>query len=134
MATYKTYLYGKIDGEGRLSFDDQAAFAHVRGSLRGRAVQVLIEPKRKPRSVDQNEYYWGVVLKEISNKSGHTPDEAHDAMREKFLSKYDDKTGLMIMRSTTSLSSAEFEKYMRDIRMWASEMGWFIALPNEQLY
>ena len=134
MAAIKQYLFGRIDDNGRLIFDDPAAFARVRGALRGRDVQVLVEPKRKPRSLAENNYYWGVVIPIISEWSGFTPEETHLALKEQFLSEFDRAHGLMRMKSTADLSTVEFEKYMSNIRMWAADQGQFIPLPNEEYY
>ena len=134
MARPRQYIYGRIDPDGRLTFDDAVAFARVRGLLRGQPVQVLIEPKRKPRSLAENGYYWGVVIPLLCEWTGYTSDEMHDALKEKFLGCYDEKNGLTRMTSTSSLSTVEFEKYMSDIRQWASEQGVFMPLPNEQFY
>ena len=133
-AKAKSYLYGKVDADGRLSFDDAAAFAKVRSLLRGQFVQVLIEPKRKPRSLAENGYYWGVVIQLLCEWSGYSRDEMHDALREKFLAAYDEGRGLSKLSSTADLDTAGFEKYLSDIRQWASEQGVFIPLPNEEIY
>lgn len=134
MAAIKQYLFGHIDDNGRLIFDDPVAFARVRGALRGRDVQVLVEPKRKPRSLAENNYYWGVVIPIISEWSGFTPEETHLALKEHFLSEFDRQHGLMRMKSTADLSTVDFEKYMSNIRMWAADQGQFIPLPNEEYY
>lgn len=134
MAKIKTYLYGKIDEEGRLTFDDAAAFARVRGQYREQPVQVLIEPKKKQRSLSENGYYWGVVIQLLSDWSGYTPDEMHDALKEKFLLTFDEEHKLARMKSSANLSSIEFENFMSRIRTWASEQGVFIPLPNEDIY
>lgn len=134
MAAIKQYLFGRIDDNGRLIFDDPVAFARVRGALRGRDVQVLVEPKRKPRSLAENNYYWGVVIPIISEWSGFTPEETHLALKENFLSEFDRAHGLMRMKSTADLSTVDFEKYMSNIRMWAADQGQFIPLPNEEYY
>ena len=134
MAQRKEYLLGSIDAEGRLSFDDSAAFAKLRGLLRGRQVQVSIEPRRKPRSLQENGYYWGVVIPLLCEWSGYSSDEMHDALRDKFLCEYSENLGLLKIKSTAALSTVEFEKYLSDIRQWASEQGVFIPLPNEEIY
>ena len=134
VARAKQYLYGKVDADGRLSFDDAVAFAKVRSLLRGQPVQVLIEPKRKLRSLAENGYYWGVVIPLLCEWSGYSRDEMHDALREKFLGRYDENSGLTCIASTSSLSTVEFEKYMSDIRQWASEQKVVIPLPNEEFY
>ena len=134
MAAIKQYLFGRIDDNGRLIFDDPVAFARVRGALRGRDVQVLVEPKRKPRSLAENNYYWGVVIPIISEWSGFTPEETHLALKEHFLSEFDRAHGLIRMKSTADLSTVDFERYMSNIRMWAADQGQFIPLPNEEYY
>lgn len=134
MATRKTYLFGRVDMGGRLTFDDAAAFAKVRSLLRGSAVQILIERKGKARSLQENGYYWGVVVPLLCDWSGYSRDEMHDSLKEKFLSHFDDKTRLSRIKSTAELTPAEFEEYLSDVREWASEQGVFIPLPNEEIY
>lgn len=130
----KNWLAGRVDDSGRLSMFDKGAFAKVCAALRGQDVQVLVEPKAKTRSNSQNEYYWGVVLSALSEWSGYTPEEMHDAMRAKFLSRYDGARGVQISRSTAKLTTAEFEEYLARVRKWAAEQGQFIPLPNEEIY
>lgn len=134
MASRKNYLFGRVDADGRLAFDDVAAFARVRGNLRGQQVQILIERRAKPRSLQENGYYWGVVIPLLSEWAGYTSDEMHDALKEHFLSRFDDKSGLSKIRSTASLSTSEFEEFLSKVRQWASEQGVFIPLPNEEIY
>ena len=134
MATHKQYLFGRVDADGRLTLDDNAAFARVRASLRGLNVQILIERKAKPRSLEENGYYWGVVIPLIGEWAGYTADETHEALKAKFLSRFDNATGLTRLRSTANLTTTEFEEYMSDIRQWAAEQGCFIPLPNEEIY
>ena len=134
MATRKQYLFGRIDDNGRLIFDDPVAFARVRGALRGRDVQVLVEPKRKPRSLAENNYYWGVIIPMVSGLLGHTEQETHVDLRAEFLSEYDKLHNIFHIKSTSVMGASDFEKYMSNIRMWASDNGLFIPLPNESNY
>ena len=127
-------LFGRISDGGRLTFDDEAAFARARASLRGREVQIAISPKRKQRSKRQNDYYWGVVIPLLCDWSGYYPEQIHDAIKHRFLFDFDKKLGLARIGSTATLSTAEFEKLMRDIREWASHEGVFIPEPNEEIY
>ena len=105
MAARKQSLFGHIDDNGRLIFDEPVAFARV-----------------------------GVVIPIISEWSGFTPEETHLALKEHFLSEFDRQHGLMRMKSTADLSTVDFEKYMSNIRMWAADQGQFIPLPNEEYY
>ena len=130
----KSYLFGSVDALGRLVMDKPGAFARALAALRGREVQVLIEPKKKRRSTNQNDYYWGVVIAILSDFTGYSPEEMHEALKNKFLGFYDKKTGLRVVSSSAELTTADFENYLSQIRAWAGENGIFIPLPNEQLY
>lgn len=88
-----------------------------------------IKAVKTTRSTLQNNYYWGVVIKIISDELGYTPDEVHEILRYKFLFVQGE---FPYVRSTTSLNTVEFEEYMINIRMWASlQFGCYIPLPNE---
>jgi len=97
---------------------------------------------KKTRSNPQNAYYWSVIIPMIRKHIGYEPEEIHTVLKIKFLKP-------MIMRisnanfkgafdeltfvgDTKSLKTDEFEKYLSDIRSWASKfLGMFIPLPNE---
>ena len=83
----------------------------------------------KPRSLKENNYYWGIVLTLLAEATGFTPEEAHDAMRWKFLRK---GQRFETVRSTTGLTTNEFEEYLEKIRLFAAqELNCIIPLPNE---
>jgi len=85
--------------------------------------------QQKPRSIPQNKYYWDVVVGLISETTGFTAQEAHDALKLKFLRVVRGK--METVRSTTDLTTAEFEKYLSSIRIFASEeLNCFIPEPN----
>lgn len=97
---------------------------------------------RKDRSNNQNRYYWGVVLDAFQNSEiGYTKDEWHEFLKHKFLT--DKKLFLIVKgkkliedfettKSTTDLTTKEFEEFMTRVRQWASiELGIWIPEPNE---
>jgi hypothetical protein len=89
----------------------------------------IVRSKRK-RSLKQNAYYHGVVVKIISMHTGYTGDEAHQELAKMFLSY--DNAGKKFVRSTTKLTTWEFEQYLDKVRAWAkSEMDCHIPMPNE---
>lgn len=133
MASKKQYLYGVVDKDGRLCMDDKAAFARSLAAMRNLPVQVLVERRAKPRSLRENNYYWGVVIALISEWCGYTPEETHDALRAMFL-KAGGLEQMPRIFSTTSLTTVEMEDYLRRVREWAAHQGVFIPLPNEQIY
>lgn len=113
--------------------------ARLLQALEGKLVRVTVKPVRPTRSGKQNRYYWGCVLRYIADVTGLTNEEAHDNMRRMFLTSVREvilEDGTMVplyfMRSTKSLSTAEFEDYLEDVRMWAgAELRIAIPLPHQ---
>lgn len=95
-------------------------------------------PFKKERSTSQNKYYFGVVLKILSEYTGFTSDEMHEIIKHNFLKTIkiiDTKDGYKEFessKSTRNLSTVEFENLMTDIRQWASiDLACYIPEPNE---
>lgn len=89
--------------------------------------------KIKQRSLKENNYYWGVVIETLVEQSetGYEPEDWHDILKNKFLMYVNDQ-GFTRTRSTTSLTTEEFERYLEKIRMWAAqELSVLIPLPKE---
>jgi len=127
----KYILKGKVyQGKLQMSddFDTQVAL------LEGQEVSVTIEKYRNKRSINQNNYYWGVVVKLISEETGYSLHETHDILRGKFLGKTK-KIGtetIHYSRSSASLNTKEMEQYLSDIREWASIiLNCYVPEPNE---
>ena len=79
--------------------------------------------------MDQNEYYWGVVLETLSD-TGYSTEELHEIFKFKFLQ--DKIKHHSIIKSTSQLDTKEMEEYLENIRRFASlELGISIPLPNE---
>jgi hypothetical protein len=106
----------------------------------GKSIYVTIEEWRNTRSLQQNRYYWGVVIKLISDHTGFDSLETHEVLKYKFNSKL---TELVNVKSgeieiiehggtTTRMTTLEFMEYIGKIQQWAAE---FLALsipgPNE---
>jgi len=123
--------YARVDQTGRIRPDRQQDFLrHVRG-FAGQPVEVIVRKVRSQRSGKQNRYYWPVVVGLLAEHCGYTPEEMHEALKWKFLRTEVDSP-LPTVRSTTSLSTVEFEEYQEQIRIWASsDLGVYIPLPNE---
>ncbi len=100
--------------------------------------RIEIKVDRDKRSGNQNRFYWGCVIKLLSDHTGFTPDEMHETLRAKFL-KYQKPmppNGYMatVIQSTTDLDTKEFEEYIEEIRRFAiQELDVEIPTPNEYL-
>ncbi len=99
-------------------------------------------PFAKGRSGCQNRYYWGVVIDLLSEHTGFDREEMHEVLKHKFLRKtvwIHKKGGIeeqsIITKSTTGLTTKQFEEYLSGIRQWASaDLGVFLPEPNEADY
>ncbi len=90
---------------------------------------ISVKKQTKVRSNNQNSYYFGVVVKMIAEEVGYTPNETHEALKHKFLSEHGEFPRI---KSTSELTTVEFEDYLAKVRMFGSEFcNLYIPLPNE---
>ena len=126
-------FYGKV-ASNKLELENKEGFKFWLLGLEGREVELTGGEKQlrhyDARSLQQNKYYWGVMIPILGNYFGMTHNETHEALKWHFLRKEDKK--IPTIRSTTDLSTVEFEEYMKQVRVWASEeFGTYIPQPNE---
>ena len=94
-------------------------------------LEAVIKPHKSERTLPQNSYYWGVVVRTLADELGYCQEDMHMALRIKFLAE--DRGGLTVPKSTTKLDTQEFEEYLERIRNWAVDFaGIMIPLPNEE--
>jgi hypothetical protein len=97
----------------------------------GMKIDLIIKKHGEHCSSNQRGYYWGVIVKMISDYTGHEPDEIHDTLKFKFLKERDVK-GIEYVKSTESLTTGEREEYHEQCRKWALiVLGIQIPLPRE---
>lgn len=101
----------------------------------GKNVQMTLRKEGKPRSLSQNRYYHGVLVKMISEETGHDTEEIHEILKSKFLPHQFVKFGsedIEVVKSTTRLSTEEFGDYIERIRAFAAmELNLSIPSPGE---
>ena len=93
-------------------------------------VIVSLERRHATRSLSQNAFYWSVVVKTISDYTGYTPDETHQALKALHLPKhlaFADGNGevvgeLVIGGSTRVLNNVEFGDFISRVRVWAQDV------------
>lgn len=115
---------------GRIEFDSPERYLVYLAGLEGKRVELTVERERHNRSLNQNSYYWGVVIEILGNHWGYAPEEMHEALKFKFLKLHED-TGLVTVRSTAKLSTKEFGDYIDSIVRWAAQEGCYIP-PSEE--
>ncbi len=143
----KPLFTGKVE-RGILKPSDNKSYSTHLNTLEGKEVSISVSKKRKAsgRSNPQNRYYWGVVIPVLANELGYSTEEMHDAIKTQFLGEVKPitrermtlegtetfETNIFIPRSTTSLDTSDFEKFMSQVRQWASiELAIYIPEPNE---
>lgn len=136
MADFSTT--GRVEGFV-LKLRNRKAFDAALQKLEGKEVIVGISRARANRSLNQNAWYWGVIVELLSEHTGYTPDEMHEALKAKFIPKrlaIQDGNGvikddLVIGGSTTGMNKSEFGEYCESIRRWAAEdLGLDIPDPS----
>ena len=123
---------GKIE-KGKIILDNPNRYLVQISRLEGQRIEAVLRKQKSTRSLNQNNYYWGVVL-ELLSDNGNTPEEWHEMCRQMFLKAFKAVNGkeLEYVRSTTKLSTTEMEVYLENIRRWAAqELNCYIPLPNE---
>lgn len=121
--------------DGKVRFLDRRTFDEEIKSFEGRKAWLIIGGRRNTRSLNQNAYYWGVIIDMISKYLGYFPDEMHEILKRKFLPSRSIQLKdeeIIIPESTSRLDSVQFEDYLEAIRTWAAtDLNMSIPLPNE---
>lgn len=122
-------FYGEVTN-GIIAWEKPVQRDYYLKSIGTRKIVEILKPPRKPRSNNQNAYYWGVILELISQETGMTMDESHSAMKLLFLKKRISEE-LYTIRSTATLNTLEFEEYLEKVKRFASlELNIIIPDPN----
>lgn len=123
---------GHVRTDGKWELDDPEGFRGHLVTFAGKPIEVVVRKLRAQRSNPQNNYYWGAVIEPLAEHLGYEAEELHDLMRVRFLSERDERGDVAHIRSTTKLTTTEFEDYLERIRRWAAEFHeFYIPLPNE---
>lgn len=129
----KPTFRGKVEN-GKLILDRKDLFDHTLREFNNQQVLITVSKQFNKRSLQQNSYYWGVVLPTISLDTGHTVNELHEIFKRMFLPpnivNFKDKE-FKITGSTTKLSVGEFVEYIQRITAEAGQLGIHIPTPEE---
>jgi hypothetical protein len=96
----------------------------------GNSYILQINRAKDKRSLNQNRYYWGVIVSLFSQATGLTSNESHQELSSMFLMY--ERSGKNFTKSTTELDTKQFEDYTEQCRvfMW-HELNVHVPLPNE---
>jgi len=110
----------------------------------GKTIMFKLSILSKKRSLEQNSYYWGVIITITKNAINESwgevwnTEKTHEFLKSKFLfyEKVNEETSeiIKVPKSTTENTTTEQENYYSEIREFLKE--WFnvdCPLPNEKL-
>jgi hypothetical protein len=127
--------------DGRLPATVAEKFNDVLRRLDGKRFILTIREQKRRRSLNQNNYYFGVLVKritEVFRDVGNDMDEVevHEYLKDEVgkltrIAVLPDGEVVKIRGSTKRLTTAEFENYLEKVRAWAATMGIALPLPNE---
>jgi hypothetical protein len=114
--------------QGKIVFDpgETDRMTNAVKGLEGKLIELKLGKLKKIRSMSQNRYYWGVVIALFAEHVGLDAEEMHAALKMKFLQKHDGP--METVRSTTDLSTEEFQEYLEKCKQLAAEMG--VEIPD----
>ena len=133
MAKIIPQFYGRVRN-GKLMVDKPDDFKLSLTQLEGKDVVIIVKKAEYVRTGAENRYYWGVIVRMVSDEMAVIPEEAHDFLKSLFLKEGVEIKGKRyeIIKSTASLSIGDFEDYCEKVRQFSvNEMGLIIPLPNE---
>ena len=96
----------------------------------GREFEVLVRIYKPRRSLEQNRYYWGVVIDYMSRELGYTANECHEILKSELLPKKSVEfkgSVRSVTASTSDLTTKEFGEYIDQCAVILASME--IALP-----
>lgn len=124
---------GRVTADGRLEIDENVAawLVHL-GKLRGKDVDITITRHRFARSLQQNRYYWGVVVPLLADHCGYERQDMHEVLAMKFLRLENCPiTGVPRRKHTPACDTAEFAAYVDSCIRLAAELGVVIPSPED---
>lgn len=139
----KTAIYQSIIQNGKMTREAAQQIAVKLAGCEGKMVRVLIEEVKKTRSLNQNAFYWGVVIPMVRGLFAEHGSEIDDEQAHIYLKEHvmgwkksiHDPHGhlLTFVDTSTDKTTEEWEDAMTKVRAWAASFDMIIPLPNEHI-
>ena len=95
--------------------------------------EVSIKRYKNKRSLEQNAYYWGVIIEYMSRELGYTVNECHEVLKAELLPKvqieYKGKI-LEVSGSTKKLNTKQFAEFIDMCIILLAEFGVIVPPPH----
>ena len=131
---FEHFSHHGIIKDGNLVLNSPRYFKGMMQQFDDCPVIITLERRKKSKSKEQMGYYWGVVLQEISEHTGHTVEDLHDIFKAKYLRRKKLWRGgdLVIIGSTSELSTNEMAEFITNIVLEANELGITVPPPDKE--
>lgn len=120
--------FNAIVQNGQLTFKKIDHFKLHIQKYEGKEVLVTVKKAIKGRSTKQNNLYW-LWLTCIGNELGYDIEDLHCTFKAMYL--VDRTKKFPVVKSTTSLTTAEFMDYMEKIAIKTAELNIYLPSPDE---
>lgn len=134
----KLEFFAEVNEDGTLIGLNRKHFAsELKIFFKGKKVRLLVDEKKRSRSLQQHRYYW-LLVTILANELGYDKESMHEIVKFKFLKreKVVEQTGEVIhyIESTTKLTKEDFSELTNNLHQWSAEtFGIVLPLPGEQL-
>lgn len=138
-------IYGFVDSQGYFKPYDKAIMVNAFAELKGKRVEIELRPETKQRSIFQNKWYWGEAVPKIlhffkgkaekEQAKKLTSDDVHEWLKKQFAGIKIIKIGreeFSRPRSTTELSTIEFNEFMEKIQRYFAQFDVIINDPHQE--
>jgi len=126
---------------GVLDYDTHLALQLLKEMENGK-YEISVNKWKSTRSLNQNRYYWKVVIGTLAEHTKQTPQMMHSILGFMFLKQevpedaktlceYLELDGFNRIKSTTELGTKDFETFMEECRRWGATISCNILEPNE---
>lgn len=132
-----------LDDAGKLQLENESDYRACLRKMKPGRKAVVIEDLKDTRTLRANRYYFGAVLRPLSDHTGYHPDELHEHFKKELLGA-EKKTiqlqdehgevrfeGDIELVSTRKLTIREFYDYVERVRQIAAELGVVTEDPQE---
>lgn len=136
-------LTGQIDEKGTAHIFNRKDLDKWFVNNAGRYFTIKVERKKKKRSLNQNSYWWGVVVDKVHEGLQHlghecSKEDTHEMLKARFNYKeiVNEETGevLQMPLSTSDLSTTDFMLLIDKVQRFAAEfLNVIIPDPEQQL-
>ena len=129
-------IFTPTNGKLSLSFAQSEMLKGLLAKHEGEEMCLKVDTYKYPRTINQHKYLFGVVYKAISEYTGHTVNDVHEACKKMFLPPTFIRMGEReepITGSTQELSIQDFARYLeRVIAFAATELSISVPPPANE--